>query len=61
MLLDPLDPKLKGLASPTYMAAIRRAPEIADVFGLNILAVGVAVTAVGWVLGRAMGGKPQTV
>jgi basic amino acid/polyamine antiporter, APA family len=36
-------------------------PEIADVFGLNIVAVGVAVTAVGWVLGRAMGGKPQTV
>jgi bacillithiol biosynthesis cysteine-adding enzyme BshC len=30
VLLDPLDPALKALASPTYLAAIRRAPEIAD-------------------------------
>jgi bacillithiol biosynthesis cysteine-adding enzyme BshC len=30
VLLDPLDPPLKALASPTYMAAIRRAPEIAE-------------------------------
>lgn len=30
VLLDPLDATLKSLASPTYQAAIRRAPEIAD-------------------------------
>ncbi len=30
VLLDPLEPALKGLASPTYMAAIQRAPEIAE-------------------------------
>jgi bacillithiol biosynthesis cysteine-adding enzyme BshC len=30
VLLDPLSPALKGLASPTYMAAIERAPEIAE-------------------------------
>ncbi len=30
VLLDPLDPDLKALASPTYAAAIRRSPEIAD-------------------------------
>jgi len=30
VLLDPLDPALKQLASPTYMAAIQKAPEIAD-------------------------------
>jgi len=29
VLLDPLDPELKGLASPTYAKAIEHAPEIA--------------------------------
>jgi len=30
-------------------------PEIADQFGLSILAIGIAVAAVGWLLGRATG------
>jgi bacillithiol biosynthesis cysteine-adding enzyme BshC len=30
VLLDPLSPALKGLASPTYLAAIQHAPEIAE-------------------------------
>jgi uncharacterized membrane protein YbhN (UPF0104 family) len=33
-------------------------PEIADQFGLTILGVGAAVTAVGWAIGKAVGASP---
>ena len=36
----------------------RVTPEIADSFGLTILGAGVAVAAVGWVIGRAVGSAP---
>jgi len=45
----------------TSRVGIRVTPEIADSFGLTILGAGVAVAAVGWVIGRAVGGaSPRT-
>ena len=37
---------------------IRVTPEIADRFGLNIMAAGLGVTAAGWLLGRSAGKAP---
>jgi basic amino acid/polyamine antiporter, APA family len=42
----------------TSRVGIRVTPEIADSFGLTILGAGVAVAAVGWVIGRAVGSAP---
>jgi APA family basic amino acid/polyamine antiporter len=36
-------------------------PEIADLFGLWILGIGVLVAAIGWVLGRSAGARKDTV
>jgi hypothetical protein len=42
----------------TSRVGIRVTPEIADRFGLNIVAVGVGVAAAGWLLGRIVGKPP---
>ena len=42
----------------TTRVGVRVTPEIADSFGLTILGAGVAVAAVGWVVGRAVGSAP---
>jgi hypothetical protein len=49
--------ELDGLIS---RVGLHVTPEIADRFGLTIVAIGLGVTVVGWLLGRAAG-KPQTV
>jgi hypothetical protein len=43
----------------TSRVGIRVTPEIADRFGLTILGIGAAVTAVGWVIGKAVGASPR--
>ena len=47
--------KWSELDALTSRVGIRMTPEIADSFGLTILGAGVAVAAVGWVIGRAVG------
>jgi APA family basic amino acid/polyamine antiporter len=42
----------------TSRIGVRVTPEIADSFGLTILGAGVAVAAVGWVIGRTAGNPP---
>ena len=41
----------------SYYFGIHISPEIADVFGLKILAVGVVATVIGFVVARASGKK----
>jgi APA family basic amino acid/polyamine antiporter len=48
------------LDSLTSRVGVRVTPEIADRFGLTILGAGVAVAAVGWVIGKAAGASPGT-
>jgi APA family basic amino acid/polyamine antiporter len=43
----------------TSRVGIRVTPEIADRFGLTILGIGAAVTAVGWIIGKAVGASPR--
>jgi len=50
--------KWSELDSLTSRVGVRVTPEIADSFGLTILGAGVAVAAVGWVVGRAVGNAP---
>jgi APA family basic amino acid/polyamine antiporter len=50
--------KWSELDALTSRVGIRVTPEIADSFGLTILGAGVAVAAVGWVIGRAVGNAP---
>jgi hypothetical protein len=42
----------------TSRVGIRVSPEIADRFGLNIVAAGLGVSATGWLLGRTAGTPP---
>ena len=45
----------------TSRVGVRVTPEIADRFGLGIMAIGIGVTSVGWLIGRAAGKAPAAL